>query len=106
MMIVKGVNIFPMQIEHVLMAMPEVGQNYLIILEHEGFLDSMKVRVEIRDEYLVEDMRKLATLQKRIASRLRDEILITPKVELVEGNTLPKSEGKATRVIDRRGEQA
>jgi len=106
MMIVKGVNIFPMQIEHVLMAMPEVGQNYLIILEHEGFLDSMKVKVEIRDEYLVEDMRMLAGLQKRIASRLRDEILITPKVELVEGNALPKSEGKATRVIDRRGEHA
>jgi len=106
MMIVKGVNIFPMQIEHVLMSMPEVGQNYLIILEHEGFLDSMRVKVEIRDEYFVEDMRTLSTLQKRIASRLRDEILITPKVELVEGNSLPKSEGKAKRVIDRRGESA
>lgn len=106
MMIVKGVNIFPMQIEHVLMAMPEVGQNYLITLDRDGCLDTIKVQVEIRDEYFVEDMRTLSALQKRIANRLRDEILVTPKVELVEGNSLPKTEGKAKRVIDRRGECA
>ena len=106
MMIVKGCNIFPMQIEHILMSMPEVGQNYLIILERDGFIDNLRVKVEIRDEYFVEDMRQLATLQKRIAARLRDEILVTPKVELVERNSLPKSEGKATRVVDNRGKDA
>ena len=102
MMIVKGCNIFPMQIERILMAMPEVGQNYLIILERDGFIDNLRVKVEIRDEYFVEDMRQLAALQKRIVARLRDEVLVTPKVELVERNSLPKSEGKATRVIDNR----
>ena len=106
MMIVKGVNIFPMQIEAILMAMPEVGQDYQIILDREGFLDSIRVKVEIRDEFFVEDMRALAALQKRIAARLRDEILVTPKVELVERGSLPKSEGKATRVIDRRENNA
>ncbi len=102
MMIVKGVNIFPMQIERVLMAMPEVGQDYQIILEREGFIDNIRVKVEIRDEFFVEDMRQLGALQKRIASRLRDEILVTPRVELVERNSLPKSEGKAARVLDKR----
>ena len=106
MMIVKGVNIFPMQIERILMSMPEVGQDYLIILERDGYIDNIRIKVEIREEYFVEDMRTLAVLQKRIASRLRDEILVTPRVELVEHNSLPKSDGKATRVCDRRGEGA
>ena len=71
-----------------------------------GFSTASRIKVEIRDEYFVENMRDLSALQKRIASRLRDDILVTPKVELVEGNSLPKSEGKATRVLDRRGECA
>ena len=86
------------------MAMPEVGQDYLIILERDGFLDNIRVKVEIRDAYFVEDMRVLGGLQKRIAARLRDEILVTPRVELVEPGSLPKSEGKANRVRDLRGE--
>jgi phenylacetate-CoA ligase len=106
MLIIKGVNIFPMQIERVLMAMPEVGQDYQIVLERQGYIDTIRVRVEIRDEFFVEDMRQLGALQKRIAARLRDEILVTPKVELVERNSLPKTEGKASRVIDQRGSGA
>ena len=106
MIIIKGVNIFPMQIERVLMAMPEVGQDYQIVLERDGYIDNIRVKVEIRDEFFVEDMRQLGALQKRIAARLRDELLVTPKVELVERNSLPKTEGKATRVLDKRGDGA
>ena len=62
----------------------------------------MRVQVEIRDEYFVEDMRCLQGLQKTIAQRLRDEILVTPRVELVQSNSLPSSEGKAVRVYDTR----
>ncbi len=102
MIILKGVNIYPMQVERVLLGIPEVGQNYLIILEREGHLDQMRVKVEIKDEYFVEDMRVLKGLQSRIASQLRDELLITPRVDLVESNSLPKSEGKAVRVQDLR----
>ncbi|WP_456325135.1 phenylacetate--CoA ligase family protein [Desulfonauticus submarinus] len=102
MIILKGVNIYPMQVEKVLMSMKEVGQNYLIELYKEGHLDQMKVKVEIKDEYFVEDMRVLKTLQNKIAKNLREEILITPRVELVEHNSLPKSQGKAIRVIDLR----
>lgn len=59
-----------MQIEQVIMAFPEVGQNYLILLENDGIGDVMRVKVEIRDEYFVEDMRILQNLQKIIAQRL------------------------------------
>ena len=102
MFIIKGVNVYPMQIEQVVMSFPQVGQNYLILLENDGFGDVMRVQVEIRDEYFVEDMRSLQGLQKTIANRLRDEILITPRVELVQSNSLPSSDGKAVRVQDMR----
>lgn len=102
MFIIKGVNIYPMQIEEVLLSFPEVGQNYLIVLEKEGESDQIRVQVELRDQFFVEDLRILRALQDRIARRLRDEILVTPKVELVQNNTLPRSEGKAVRVQDLR----
>ncbi|MDO5484672.1 MAG: phenylacetate--CoA ligase, partial [Desulfovibrionaceae bacterium] len=105
MFIVKGVNIYPMQIEQVIMTFGEVGQNYLILLENDGIGDVMRVLVEIRDEFFVEDMRALHNLQKAIAQRLRDEILITPRVELVQSNSLERTEGKAVRVQDRRAKK-
>ncbi len=102
MFILKGVNIYPMQIEQVIMTFKEVGQNYLIQLENDGLGDVLRVKVEIREEFFVEDMRKLRDIQSRIARRLRDEILVTPTIELVESNTLPLAEGKAVRVKDLR----
>jgi len=105
LIIIKGVNIYPIQIEQVLMSLPEVGQNYLIELEREGHIDQIRVKAEVREEHFVEDMRALAALRQKIAHRLRDEILVTPKVDLVEPNTLPKSEGKAVRVVDLRGKE-
>ena len=102
MMILKGVNIYPMQIEQCLMSMPEVGQNYLIELITEGVTDQLKVKVEIKEEFFVEDMRALQGLQKKIAKNLCNEILLTPRVELCQHDSIPKSPGKAVRVIDSR----
>jgi phenylacetate-CoA ligase len=102
MLIIKGCNIYPMQIEQALMSLPEVAQNYLIELFKEGEMDQLRVKVEIKDEYFVEDMRALTSLQKKITGRLRDEILVTPRVELVQHDSIPKSEGKAVRVVDLR----
>ncbi|MDR1685273.1 MAG: phenylacetate--CoA ligase [Desulfovibrio sp.] len=106
MFIVKGCNIYPMQVEQVLMSFREVGENYLIILDNEDGMDRMRVQVEVRGDCFVEDMRVLTSLQKRIASRLHDEILITPKVELAQPNAIPRAEGKAKRVEDRRAGNA
>jgi phenylacetate-CoA ligase len=102
MFIIKGVNIFPMQVEQVLMNIPEVGNNYLIVLTKEHDIDDMIVRVEMTESVFVEDMRVLQRVRKRITHDLKNELLVTPKVELVEPNTLPTSEGKATRLIDQR----
>ena len=102
MLILKGVNIFPIQIEKKLMDIPGVGTNFLIILEREGFNDLMVVRVEVGREFFSGDLKQLEALRRRIVEELKSDILITPKVELVEPGALPKSEGKAVRVIDNR----
>ncbi|MDR2851176.1 MAG: phenylacetate--CoA ligase [Desulfovibrio sp.] len=105
MFVIKGVNVYPLQIEQAIMTFQEVGQNYLILLENDGITDVLRVKVEIRDEFFVEDMRVLQNLQKVIAQRLHDEILLTPRIELVENNSLPRTEGKAARVLDMRNKK-
>ncbi|MDD5475366.1 MAG: phenylacetate--CoA ligase [Syntrophales bacterium] len=102
MMILKGVNIFPIQIEKKLMEIAEVGNNFLIILERDGYNDHMIVRVEVLKDFFSGDLKQLEALRKRITAELQSDILITPRVELVEPNSLPKTEGKAVRVIDNR----
>jgi phenylacetate-CoA ligase len=102
MVIIKGVNIFPMQIDKVLMAMPEVGTHYLVELTRQDFSDQMLVKVEVQQNFFQEDLKYLKQLQKRITEALKSEMLVTPRVELVEPNTLPRTEGKAQRVVDRR----
>ena len=102
MFIIKGCNIYPMQVEQVLMSFPEVGENYMIVLEQVDAMDQIRVQVEVRSEYFVEDMRALVNLQRKIAQRLHSEILVTPKVELVQQNSIPRGVGLAKRVDDRR----
>lgn len=99
MLIVRGVNIYPQQIEQVLMATPGIGRNYVIQLE--GF-DEMIVRVELAEAGFDGHVEHLLRLQQQIAERLRGEILVRPKVELVPPGSLPVSEGKARRVFDNR----
>ena len=101
MIILKGVNIFPIQIETVLMKYPELASDYLITLETSGDNDLMRVEVEFKEQFL-DDYARLQNLEKEITHRLRDEILVTPKVRLVPKGTLPVSEGKAVRVKDLR----
>ena len=102
MFIIKGVNIFPMQIERALMAMPEVGTNYLILLDREGYTDRLTVRVEVTPEIFRGEVDELLKLQERITHALRTELLVTPRIELVEPGTIPRREGKAVRVVDER----
>ena len=102
MLIVKGVNMFPVQIEKTLMAIPEVGSNFQIILDKKDDNDLMTIKVEVVSTMFTGDMQHLQGLRKRIIEELRSEILVTPEVELVEPDSLPRSEGKAVRVIDNR----
>ncbi|OPY87162.1 MAG: Phenylacetate-coenzyme A ligase [Smithella sp. PtaU1.Bin162] len=102
MLILKGVNIFPMQIEKKLMEIPGVGTNFLIILERKEFNDSMMVKVEVNRELFSGELKQLEALRRKIVEELKSEILITPQIDLVEPDSIPKGEGKAVRVIDNR----
>ena len=102
MIILKGVNIFPIQIETILMQFKELASDYLITLETKENNDAMTVEVEVADNLSFDDFGKLQNLEREITRQLRDEILITPKVRLVPKGSLPKSEGKAVRVKDLR----
>jgi phenylacetate-CoA ligase len=101
MIILKGVNIFPIQIETILMKYQELASDYLITLDTRDDNDVMTVEVELKDLF-IDDYAKLQALEKDITRRLRDEILITPRVRLVPKGTLPVSDGKAVRVKDLR----
>ena len=100
MMIVKGVNIFPIQIEKILMEFPELASDYLITIETIEDNDEMTVDVELAQA--TDDFSLLQNLTKEITRRLKDEILLTPKVHLVGKGIIPQSEGKAVRVKDLR----
>jgi phenylacetate-CoA ligase len=100
MMVLRGVNIFPIQIEKILMQFSELASNYLITLTTDEENDNMTVEVEL--DRPTDDYKQLQALEKEIRRRLKDEILLTPIVKLVSKGSLPVSEGKAVRVVDKR----
>ncbi|WP_430972321.1 phenylacetate--CoA ligase family protein [Sunxiuqinia rutila] len=102
MFIIKGCNVFPMQVEGVLLKIPEVGSDYLITLENVNGVDEMIVEVEVRKDWFNGDVTRLDRLSRMITQQIRDEVLAKPIVKLVEPGSLPKSEGKAVRVRDNR----
>ena len=102
MFIIKGCNVFPMQVERVLMRLPEVGHDYVITLQTINEVDEMVIEVEVNKDCFSGNIETLARLSKRIAAEIRDEVLVTPLVKLVEPNGLPQAEGKAVRVRDLR----
>lgn len=105
MLILKGCNIFPMQIEKVLMRFAEVGSDYLIVLQSRDEGDEMQIQVEVQKEWFTGNMETLENLSRKISHEVRDEILITPVIRLVEPGSLPRNEGKAVRVQDLRAPQ-
>ena len=102
MIILKGVNIFPIQIEKILLKFKELSSDYLITIETKDEGDVMTVEVEL-NQLFADDYKQLLSLEKTIARQLKDEILITPKIRLVQKGTLATSdEKKAVRVRDLR----
>ena len=104
MFIIKGVNIFPMQVEKILVRYPQLGSNYLITLDTIHNQDVMIVEVELNN-LLSDNYIELEKIRKDITRELKDEILLTPKLKLVNKGSLPQSEGKAVRVRDLRDNQ-
>jgi phenylacetate-CoA ligase len=104
MLVIRGVNVFPSQIEHVLLSLPEVGEQFMVYIDRVKHLDEMTIDVELNREYFSGELRDLSNIQKKVAGALRETLGLRTTVNLVEPGTLPRFEGKAKRVIDRRSE--
>jgi phenylacetate-CoA ligase len=102
MMIIRGVNVFPSQIENVLLEIEGVEPHYELVLDRVGALDTLEIRVEVTPEIFEGRMAGLVELEKKIRQKVQSECGITPTVSLVEPKSIQRSQGKAKRVIDKR----
>ncbi|MBN1636661.1 MAG: phenylacetate--CoA ligase [Deltaproteobacteria bacterium] len=102
MLIIRGVNVYPSQIESVLMSIEGLEPHYQLIVDREGSLDTLEVQVEVSEDVFSDEVRALQNLEKRITKDIKDILGVTSIVKLVEAKTLERFEGKAQRVIDKR----
>jgi phenylacetate-CoA ligase len=102
MLIIRGVNVFPSQIETVLLQMSEVEPHYLLIIEREGTLDTVTLMVEVQEQFFSDEVKKLQELRMKITKQLESVLGISVNVKLVEPKTIERTAGKAQRVIDKR----
>lgn len=102
MLIIRGVNVFPSQIESVLMETRGVAPHYQLIVDREGALDTLEVQVEVDEAAFSDEVKQLQALAQSIQKKIKDYFTVSVKVRLVEPQTIPRSEGKAKRVIDKR----
>jgi phenylacetate-CoA ligase len=102
MLIIRGVNVFPSQIESVLMSIPQIGPHYMINLSKKNFMDAIEVQVEFNDANLLENYRELENLSKTVHDKLRSVLRLEADIRLVEPMTLTRFTGKAKRVADNR----
>lgn len=102
MLIIRGVNVFPSQIESVILEMEEFEAHYLLIVDRINNLDILEVQVEVRDGYYSDEISKMLALKKRLGQRLQSVLGISADIKLVEPFSIKRSEGKAQRVVDKR----
>jgi len=102
MLIVKGVNVFPSQIEEVILGSSLANANYQIVADRVNNTDTMEVRVELDEDMIFDEVKKLEGMSNELKDRLKEILGISVKVKLLEPKSLPRSEGKAKRVIDNR----
>ena len=102
MLIIRGINVFPSQVEYTLMSIPEVGQHFQIVVERTGALDNMLIRVELTKGSFSDKITDLMRIRQQVEHRLRNALNVAVDVELVEPGSLPRFEGKSKKVIDKR----
>ena len=102
MLIIRGVNVFPSQIEAVLVGISGLEPHYRLVVDREGSLDTLEVQVELADTQSFDEVKVLQKLESQLKKDMKDYLGITAKIKLVEPRTLERSEGKASRVIDKR----
>ena len=102
MLIIRGINVFPSQIESVLTQIEEIEPHYQLIVSRKGSLDQLEVQVEVNEDFFSDEIRVLESMERRIAREIQNVLSISATVKLVEPRTIERSEGKAKRVIDTR----
>ncbi len=102
MLIIRGVNVFPSQIESVLMDMEDVEPHYQLIVEREGKLDTLTVMLEVDERIFSDEVKHLQNMESKISKNIKEYLGVSAKVKLVEPKTIARSQGKAVRVIDKR----
>jgi len=104
MLIIRGVNVYPSQIESVLINIEGLEPHYQLIVERAGTLDTLEVRVEVTEKLFAnaDEVKVLQKLEQRLIKDMKEYLGITARVKLVEPKTIERSEGKASRVIDKR----
>ena len=102
MLIIRGVNLFPSQIEQVLLEMRETSAHYMLYVDRENNLDILELKVELDETKMVDTIKDLMSLSRKIEHSLHSALGLSVKVTLVEPKSIPRSEGKAVRVIDNR----
>ena len=102
MLVIRGVNVFPSQIEKILLSTPGLGANYEIIVTTENFMDKVEVMVEVADVSLLEQYKELEVLKKKLRAAIKTDCLIDTQITLCNPMTLKRFEGKAKRVQDLR----
>ena len=102
MLIIRGINVFPSQVESVILEMPEFEPVYLMVVDRAGCLDTIQVQVEVRRDFISDELGEMLRLRKKLADRLKSVLSISADVKLMEPGSISRSEGKSVRVIDRR----
>lgn len=102
MLIIRGVNVFPSQIESVLLEVGEVEPHYQLIVTRDGNLDNLEIMVELSESAFSDKISELEGIERRIKSRIASVLGISARIKFVEPKTIPRSEGKAIRVFDKR----
>ena len=105
MLIIRGVNVFPQQIENLLMETRGISPNYLIVVDRQGTLDTLEVQVEVTPQLFHDKIRDLQALESRLQDSIKEFCGVTAKIRLMEPHSIERSGGKATRVLDRRPKQ-
>ena len=102
MLIIRGINVFPSQVESVILEMKEFEPQYLLIVDRKGNLDTLEIQVEVRRDFFSDDIGAMLALKKSLADKLKSVLSISADVKLVEPNSIARSQGKSKRVIDNR----
>ena len=102
MLIIRGVNVFPSQVEAALVEVDEVTPHYMMIVDRVNNLDTLEVQVELEEKYYTDEVRVIEALNKKIAHTIQTALGINAKIKIVEPKSLVRSEGKAVHVIDKR----